>query len=135
MRTSMCGKQYITSQNKDFAWSSENEPDSRASKGERWLPIEDMGDIILTFRLWYNYPVVSHQLLIIWREEAVAHWLITSLMQNSTSFRRIDRQNNFRVSPLRACDVLTISSLQSVPSLSMSEGRMAEWIAGITDKK
>jgi len=32
MRTSMCGKQYNTSENKDFACSYENEPDLRASK-------------------------------------------------------------------------------------------------------
>ena len=74
IRTSMCGKQYITSQNKDFACSFENEPDARASKGGRWLPIdsEDMIDVILTFRLWDNYPVVSHQLLVIWEEKNMA---------------------------------------------------------------
>ena len=72
MHTSMCGKQYITSQNNDFACSLENEPDSRASKGERWLPIEDIVDVILTFRPWYNYPVVLHQLLVIWEEEAIS---------------------------------------------------------------
>jgi hypothetical protein len=32
MRTDMCGKQYIKSQNKDFACSSEKEPDLRASE-------------------------------------------------------------------------------------------------------
>jgi hypothetical protein len=76
----MCRKQYITSQNKDFASSFENEPKSRASKGERWLPIEVIVDVILTFFLWYNYPVVSHQLLVIWEEEAMAYLLITSLI-------------------------------------------------------
>jgi hypothetical protein len=33
MRTSMCGKQYIMSQNKDFACSDEKEPDLWASEG------------------------------------------------------------------------------------------------------
>jgi hypothetical protein len=68
----MCGKQYITSQNNDFACSFENEPDSRASKGGRRLLIEDIVDVILTFHLWYNYPVVSHHLLVIWEEEAIS---------------------------------------------------------------
>jgi hypothetical protein len=60
---------------------------------------------------------------------------MASLIRDSTSFRRNDRQNNFRVLPSRTFDVLMISSSQLVPSLFMSEGRMAEWDAGITDKK
>ena len=60
MHTDICGKQYITSQKKDFACSSENDPESRASKGEWCVSIEDIGDVILTLDLWYDYPAGSY---------------------------------------------------------------------------
>jgi hypothetical protein len=62
-------------------------------------------------------------------DNVVAHWLITCLIRDSISFRSIDRQNNLRVSPLRAREVLTISLLQLVPSLSMPEWRVRQGVA------
>lgn len=63
------------------------------------------------------------------------HQLMASSIRDSTSFRRIDRQNNIRVLSLRTVDVCMIRLSQPVPSLFISEGRMVQWNAGITDKK
>jgi hypothetical protein len=79
----------------------------------------------LTLHLRYDYPGASMHSLIWKKVNDIAHSLITCLIRDSTPFRSIDRQNNLRVSRLRACEVFRISSLQLVPSLFISE-----WVVG-----
>jgi hypothetical protein len=124
IRTSICGKQLMTLKNRDFDCFLENMCELRAA--EKWYPLIQPSALHCPCSpspCICGIIILGHlciRSLIRKKDNDIAHWLITCFIRDSTLFRSVDRQNNLRVLPLRACDVLRISSLQSVSSLFIS---------------